>query len=175
MSNCWADRSGLATVGHGWARAHPTSARVGREIYTNSKSFSEDYDGGGGSRLCMSLKVHHISSMNTSRKCVCPLQIVHAYLASGGFAPDPHRHRGSAPGPRWGTSIPQTLCALPTSKPWRRHWLTVPGRGNEVIDLLLGKGQISLFFSGREGSQTAQCNEEHACRQCSDELNLKFN
>jgi len=24
---------------HGWARAHPTSARVGREIYTNSKSF----------------------------------------------------------------------------------------------------------------------------------------
>jgi len=41
---------------------------------------------GGGSRLRMSLKVHRISSMNTSRKCVCPLQIVYAYLASGGFA-----------------------------------------------------------------------------------------
>ena len=26
--------------------------------------------------------------------------------ASGGFAPRPHR--GSAPGPRWGTSVPQT-------------------------------------------------------------------
>jgi len=44
---------------------------------------------GGGSRLCMSLKVHRISSLNTSRKCVCPLQIVYAYLASGGFAPRP--------------------------------------------------------------------------------------
>ena len=28
--------------------------------------------------------------MNTSRKCVRPLQIVYAYLASGGFAPDLH-------------------------------------------------------------------------------------
>ena len=36
----------------------------------------------GGSRLRMSLKVHRISSMNTWRKCVCPLQIVYAYLAS---------------------------------------------------------------------------------------------
>jgi len=30
---------GVATGGHGWARAHPTSARVGREICTNLKSF----------------------------------------------------------------------------------------------------------------------------------------
>jgi len=27
----------VATGGHGWARAHPTSARVGREICTNSE------------------------------------------------------------------------------------------------------------------------------------------
>jgi len=27
------------------------------------------------------------------------------FLASGGFAPRPHR--GSAPGPRWGTSVPR--------------------------------------------------------------------
>ena len=33
--------SGVATVGHGWARAHPTSARVGSEIFTNLKSFGE--------------------------------------------------------------------------------------------------------------------------------------
>jgi len=39
--------------------------------------------GVGGSRLHMSLRVHCISSTNTSRKCVCPLQIVYAYLASG--------------------------------------------------------------------------------------------
>ena len=34
--------SGVATGGHGWARAHPTSARVGREICTNSRSFLEE-------------------------------------------------------------------------------------------------------------------------------------
>jgi len=34
--------SGVATVGHGWAHAHPTSARVGRGICTNSKSFLEE-------------------------------------------------------------------------------------------------------------------------------------
>ena len=84
MSNCWADSSGVATVGHGWARANPTSARVGREICTNSEFFGGV---GWGSRLHMSLKVHRISSINTSRKCVCPLQIVYAYLAFGAFAP----------------------------------------------------------------------------------------
>jgi len=39
--------SGVATVGHGWARAHPTSARVGREICTNSKSFLGEVEVGG--------------------------------------------------------------------------------------------------------------------------------
>ena len=33
----------------------------------------------------------------------------------GASPPDPHR--GSAPGPRWGTSVPQTPCAHPTSNP----------------------------------------------------------
>ena len=32
----------IATVGHGWARAHPTSARVGRKICTNAKSFLKE-------------------------------------------------------------------------------------------------------------------------------------
>jgi len=41
ISDCQWD-CGVATVGHGWARAHPTSARVGREICTNSKSFLEE-------------------------------------------------------------------------------------------------------------------------------------
>jgi len=68
---------------------------------------------GGGSKLRISLKVGRrpIPSMNTSRKCVCPPQIVYAYLASGGFAPRPHW--GSASGPHWGTSVLQTLCAHP--------------------------------------------------------------
>jgi len=33
--------------------------------------------------------------------------------------------RGCAPGPRWGTSVPQTSCA-PTSKSWLRHWAVRP-------------------------------------------------
>ena len=107
--------SGIATVEHRWARAHPTSTRVGREICTNTKIFFGGV-GWGGSRLCMSLNVHRISSMNTTRKCVCPLQIVYAYLAcAGGFAPDPHR--GSAPGPRWVLPSPRPLCPLPTLPP----------------------------------------------------------
>jgi len=106
-----------ATVWHEWARAHPTSARVGREICTNSAFFWRS--GGGGCRLRMCLKVRHISSMNTSRKCLCLLQIVYAYLASGGFAPK--SPLGSAPRPRWGTSIPETPCAHPTSEPWLHH------------------------------------------------------
>jgi len=70
--------SGIATVGHGWACAHPTSARVGREICTNSKFFGGV---GWGSRLRMSLKVHRICAMNTSRKCICPLQMyMHIWL-----------------------------------------------------------------------------------------------
>ena len=74
---------------------------------------------GGGSRLCkvrMSLKVHRISSMNTSRKCICPLQIVYVYLASKGSAPESH----------WGTSISQTQCppylqTLATLMPFTFH------------------------------------------------------
>jgi len=31
--------NGVATVGHGWARTHSTSARVGREICANSRVF----------------------------------------------------------------------------------------------------------------------------------------
>ena len=31
--------SGVATVGHGWAHAHPNLARTAREICTNSKFF----------------------------------------------------------------------------------------------------------------------------------------
>jgi len=79
--------SGIAMVGHRWARAHPTSKGRSWDLQ-NSKSFFGGV-GMGDNRLHMSLKVYHISSMNTSRKCVCPLQIVYAYLASGGKAPRP--------------------------------------------------------------------------------------
>ena len=111
-------RHGGARVGT--ARAHPTSARVGHEICTNSKTFFWR-SRVGGSRLCMSLKVHHISSMNISQKCVCPLQIVYAYLAFGGKAPMPHW--GSAPGPCWGTSIPKSpVPTLPPNSGYATEW-----------------------------------------------------
>jgi len=42
-------------------------------------------------------------------------------LSGGGFVPrTPHQW---APGPRWGTSVPQTICVPPTSKSWLRHCL----------------------------------------------------
>ena len=42
------------------------------------------------------------------------------YELSGGYAPRT-THQGLCPGPRWGTSVPQTSCA-PTSKSWLRYW-----------------------------------------------------
>jgi len=46
-----------------------------------------------------------------------------SYELSGGYASPKPPTRGSAPpGPRWGTSVPQTPCAPPaTSKSWLRH------------------------------------------------------
>ena len=41
-------------------------------------------------------------------------------MASAGFAPDPQW--GSIPGPSWGTTIPQTLCAHPDFRAWLHHW-----------------------------------------------------
>ena len=39
-----------------------------------------------------------------------PNILINCYELSGGYAPEPPT-RGSAPGPRWGTSVPQTPCA----------------------------------------------------------------
>ena len=98
----WPSFTGVAT--DPWARAHPTSARVGSKICTNSKSFLRSR--GGGSRLRIRCTVR-VSYMNKSQKCVCPLQIVYAYLASG----------GSAPRPRWGTSVPRSTVPNLLSNP----------------------------------------------------------
>jgi len=95
-SKRWPIVSGVATVGHGWVVRFAQIQRV----FWRSR--------GGGSILRMSLKVHRISSMNTPLKCICPLQIVYAYLASEGFAPRPHQ--GSTHGPRWGLLFTNLLC-----------------------------------------------------------------
>jgi len=84
----------------------------------------------------MNLKVHHISSQSLQAikcvvesmfymlgKCVCPLQIVYAYLASGGFTPDPHG--GSDPGPRWGTSPRHSVPTLPPNPGYATGLYTV--------------------------------------------------
>jgi len=121
--------SGVATVGHGWARAHRTSARVGRWVVRFAQIRRVFWRSRGCSRLCMSLKVQHIglSSMNTSRKCICLLQIVYAYLASG---------RGSAPGPCWGLPSPRPL--VPTRPP-NRGYATV-SKSPGFVSPLLGRG-----------------------------------
>jgi len=69
------DNSGVAMVGaDGHVPTLPWPGWVGREICTNSKFFWKSRVG----RDSMSLEVHRIPSMNTSLKCVCPLQIVYA-------------------------------------------------------------------------------------------------
>jgi len=64
---------------HRWARAHPTSARVGREICTNLKSFFRGV-GWGIANSAWAWR-YTVYLLWTPRKCVCPLQIVYAYLA----------------------------------------------------------------------------------------------
>ena len=116
---CFITFSGVSTVGHGWARAHPTSARVGREICTKSKSFY------GGVRVGVA------DSAWAWRYTVCLLWThyenafvhcrlyIHIWLL-GALPPYP---AGLYPWSPLGTSVPQTPCAHPTSKPWLRHWL----------------------------------------------------
>ena len=51
-----------------------------------------------------------------------PNVLNNCYELSGSYAPPEPPTRGSAPGPRWGTSVPQTACAPPTYKSWLCHW-----------------------------------------------------
>ena len=73
---------------------------------------------GGSSGLCMSLKVHRISSMNTSRNvfatadCIC---------ISGFWGLCPRPPPGLCPWTPLGDFRPQTPCAHPTSKLWLHH------------------------------------------------------
>ena len=99
--------SGVATVGHGWVVRF---AQIRRVFWRNR------------GRVADSTWVwRYTVYMNTSRRCVCLLQIVYAYLASGGFAPDPHR--GSAPGPCWGTSVRKPpVPTLPPNPGYATGW-----------------------------------------------------
>ena len=100
--------------------AHPTLAKVGREICTNSKSFLEEYRI-RGCRLCMSLKVHRISSMNTSRKCVCPLHTCIWLLGVGALPQTPTRALTLDPA----GELPSRRPSVPTLPP-------NPGYANEI-------------------------------------------
>ena len=107
---------------HGGARVGTCPPYLGQGGSRDMHKFEEFFGGVGmGSKLRMSLKVHRIIFMNTSRKCVCPLQIVYAYLASGGFAPRPLP--GLCPCTLLGDFRPPNSCAHPTSKPWLRRWI----------------------------------------------------
>jgi len=102
--------SGVPRVGTGGHVPTYTSAGVGREICTNSKSFWRNRGEGVA------------DSAWAWRYTVCPLQIVYAYLASGGFATRPPP--GFYPWTPLGLPFPRPpeSCAHPTSKPWLRHW-----------------------------------------------------
>jgi len=70
------------------------------------------------------------------------------YELSGGYAPEPPT-RGSAPGPRWGTSVPQDPCA-PTSKSWLRHCRL-------VVDLRLFFYRAMLCMHGSSRGPVSVC------------------
>ena len=87
-------------------RAHPTSARVGRKICTNSKSFLR-------SRVGVADSVYFIWTHHENAFVHCIL-CMHIWLL-GALPPD--HHWGSAPGPRWGTSVPRSPVPTLPSNP----------------------------------------------------------
>jgi len=112
--------SGVATVGHGWARAHPTLARVGHQICTNSNSFLGEVRW-GGSRLRMSLKVYSVYLLWTHHENA----FVHCRLyicISGFWGFCPQIPTGAMPLDPTGGLPSADLRAHPTSKPWLCHW-----------------------------------------------------
>jgi len=74
--------------GRGWAHVHPVPAILGHWILADPKFFfgRGGHRGDGGQQICI------------EKHLTAALQTVCIYLASGGFAP----------GPRLGTSVPQT-------------------------------------------------------------------
>jgi len=88
---------------------------------------------------------------------------------SGALPPEPLT-RGSAPGPRWGTSIPR-FPLPPTSKSWLRHWCWRPvfaahlhkrsvhtTRGYGPSTLVYGLVALNmLIVSAEAGGEKAKC------------------
>jgi len=68
--------------------------------------------------------------MNTSRKCVCPLQILHIWLLGG----LPQTQQGSALDPAGGASVPKL--PVPTLPRNSGYTPLTAGVGNEEIALL---------------------------------------
>jgi len=61
--------------------------------------------------------------------------------------------RGSASGPRLGTSVPQTPCALPTSKSWLRHCCPIHVLGRFFLLKIHQLKRFTLSSSGHKRSE----------------------
>ena len=90
--------TGVATGGHGWARAHPTSARVGREICTNSRTFFGGV-GWGGFQTRMNLKVHRTYEHII---CLCTVSCTFTFEYSDRVYSILQMYRVSKNSPPWG-------------------------------------------------------------------------
>ena len=96
----------VATGGHGWARAHPVPAVLGRGIRADRKYFWRGGGRGDGGRTRQQTCVKkHLTAAN----CL--------YI-SGFWGRCPQTPTGAAdPGPRWGTSVLRPPVSTVNSEP----------------------------------------------------------
>ena len=100
--------------------AHPATAVLGHGIRADPKFFGGRRGDGGvedglGNRPADALYTVTLYYIYMKFTASC----LHMYLTSGASPPQPYR--SSAPGSRWGSSVPHTLCAHPDFRAWLRH------------------------------------------------------
>jgi len=83
------------------------------------------------------------------------------YELSGGYAPYEPPTRGSAPGPRWGTSVPQTITICSDVVYWGEGIILVDG--NLPVEL-----SLDISSQGRTRcTVTTAAYDTHSCSQFS--------
>jgi len=93
------------------------------------------------------------------------------YELSEAMPPPEPPTRSSAPGPRWGTSVPQTPCA-PTSKSWLRHW---PSSYDYCFLCVIGYFVVQITVNFMPSHNCIILSDDHysaPSRECSIVMNM---